>query len=412
VSLADVLRLVRPSPKDKTRSALYAWIRGATVQDGERLVQKIRYKDRQTQEFVEKDRVHSFDDLPQRLKLWEMYKSDPSGFGSPPKVPFQMLTSLDLGVEEWETIAKNMSWQELRQNLNTLQRHGVLANPRMSEYVCAKLSSSEEILKAKCFPYQLLVAYLNTGPSPKGFGWTANYWQNAEADKGKDADRITVPKEVRYALEAALELAVKNVPTIDGKVFVCPDTSGSMGYPVTGDRGYYGKPPSTKVRCVDVAGLMTAAILRRNPTAAALPFNTRVHDIELNPMDSVMRNAARFSSLGGGGTACSEPLRVLNSLNAIGDVVIFVSDYESWADTKTGSGTAMMQEWNRFKVRNPKAKLVCVDITPHDNRQLLSHPDIMYVGGFSDQVFTMIDRFVKGELSANHWTTEIKKIEV
>lgn len=415
VSLADILRLVRPNPQSKERSALYAWIRGAKVVDGERLVQSVRYKDRKSGEFVETDRVYSIDDLPKRVQAWEAYKVDPHRFEKPPKVPFQMLTSLELGVDEWEVIAKNMSWQELRQNLNTLQRHGVLDNPRILEYVCEKLRNPEEIAKAKCFPYQLLVAYLNTGPTPQGFGWTTNYWQSWERSddgKGKEADKITAPKVARYALEAALEEAVKNVPAIEGQVFVCPDTSGSMGYPVTGERGHYGQPPKTKVRCVDVAGLITAAILRHNPTARALPFSTRVHDIELNPMDSVMRNAEKFTALGGGGTNCSEPLRVLNSLDAIGDVVVFVSDYESWADTRSGPGTAMMKEWSYFKVRNPKAKLVCVDLTPRDNKQLTSHPDILHVGGFSDQVFKIMARFVKGELAAHHWTDEIQRIEV
>jgi len=412
VSLEHILRMVRPKPKDKTRSAMYAWIRGAKITEGT-LIQPVRFKT-EDGTFKEEERCYNFADLPERLRLWEAYKAHPDEFEYPPKVPFRMLTSLKLGTKEWTGIAKNMSWDELRQNLVTLNRHGVFDSPDMVKQVCDRLRSPEEIAKANVFPYQLLAAYLNTGPTPTGYGWTTSYWNTmGQHDaKGKEADRIKVPKELRYALEAALEEAVKNVPTVEGKVFICPDTSGSMGYPITGDRYHYGKPPATKVRCVDVAGLITAAILRRNPRAAALPFSTRVHDVELHPMASVMQNAEKFTSLGGGGTSCSEPLRVLNGLNAEGDVVVFVSDYESWSDPRGNSGTAMMQQWNRFKVRNPQAKLICIDLTPRGNKQVRSHPDILHIGGFSDQVFNIMRDFVEGELGPEQWIGTIKEVSL
>ena len=36
-------------------------------------------------------------------------------------------------------------------------------------------------------------------------------------------------QEVRDALQDAMELAIANVPSIEGRVVVCPDVSGSMG---------------------------------------------------------------------------------------------------------------------------------------------------------------------------------------
>ncbi len=41
---------------------------------------------------------------------------------------------------------------------------------------------------------------------------------------------------VRQALEDAMEIATANVPRIEGQVYVCPDVSGSMQSPVTGQR--------------------------------------------------------------------------------------------------------------------------------------------------------------------------------
>ena len=37
--------------------------------------------------------------------------------------PFQMLTALNLDGDAWAQIAKNGSWQQVRQNLNTFARH-------------------------------------------------------------------------------------------------------------------------------------------------------------------------------------------------------------------------------------------------------------------------------------------------
>ena len=64
-----------------------------------------------------------------------------------------------------------------------------------------------------------------------------------------------IPKEVCDALQDALEVAIANVPAIQGRVYVCPDVSGSMSSPVTGFR----KGATTAVRCIDVAALVAAA---------------------------------------------------------------------------------------------------------------------------------------------------------
>ncbi len=90
-----------------------------------------------------------------------------------------------------------------------------------------------------------------------------------------------------------------------------------------------------------------------------------IEDAERNySRDSVMTNASRLASVGGGGTNCSAPLELLNRRKAKGDFVIFVSDYESWVDAGGGRGTATMREWSAFKQRNPDARLACIDVQP------------------------------------------------
>jgi 60 kDa SS-A/Ro ribonucleoprotein len=217
----------------------------------------------------------------------------------------------------------------------------------------------------------------------------------------------SVPAAVREALQDAMEVAISNVPSIEGKVYVCPDVSGSMQSPVTG----YRKGSTSAVRCVDVAALVAAAVLRRNPHAEVLPFEHEVVGrLRLNPRDSVMTNAQKLAAVGGGGTSCSAPLRLLNERKAEGDLVLYVSDNQSWVDASASLGTATMQEWARFRARNPRARMVCVDVQPYQTVQAAEWTDVLNIGGFSDQVFEVVAEFAAGRLGADHWVGVIEQV--
>jgi 60 kDa SS-A/Ro ribonucleoprotein len=158
---------------------------------------------------------------------------------------------------------------------------------------------------------------------------------------------------------------------------------------------------------------VAAAFLRRNPRTRVLPFEQAVIDIRLNARDSVMTNAGKLASIGGGGTNCSAPLAQLVKERAKVDVVVFVSDNESWVDAIPGrpNGTAMMAEWERIKTINPHAKLVCIDIQPYATAQAVTRRDILNVGGFSDKVFDTIGAFLAQD-SKDHWVEVIEAIEL
>jgi 60 kDa SS-A/Ro ribonucleoprotein len=280
------------------------------------------------------------------------------------------------------SIAKNASWQTTRMNLNTFARHGVFEDHGLADLIAARLRDAGEIRRARVFPYQLLTVYRNCDAA--------------------------VPEEVRNALQDAMELAIANVPSIVGRVVVCPDVSGSMASPVTGHR----RGSTTSVRCIDVAALVAASVLRKNPAATVLPFEQAVVSVDLNSRDSVMTNAGRLASIGGGGTNCSAPVRLLNLKKEKADLVIFVSDSESWVDQGRGRGTALLAEWSEFRQRNPKARLVCLDVQPNQTTQAGERADILNIGGFSDQVFEVISAFASGQLEADHWIARIEAVSV
>ena len=351
-SLADVVKMVHPKPREAWRAAWFAWLIGKPY-------------DREA--------------LPPITRAFEDYKQ--SREGALPNVPFQMLTALDLNSGDWAEIARNGSWQQVRQNLNTFLRHEVFAKSKNIKMVAEKLRDETAIARARVLPYQLLTAYQATSNQ--------------------------MPFEIREALQEAMETAVQNVPAIQGKVVVCPDVSGSMHSSVTGHRG----SATSKTRCIDIAALVSAAMLRTNPQARVIPFEQITVNVKLNPRDSIMTNAEKLANIGGGGTACSAPLAMLNREKADVDLVVIVSDNESWADDNQGWGatTSLMKEWDILKRRCPEAKLVCLDIQPYTKAQARNRHDILNIGGFSDQVFSLIGSFAERGMVTDFWVEEIEK---
>lgn len=359
-SLADILKMVHPRPKDDEAKALYAYLIG---------------------------REFNAESLPKIVRDFEAYKATKDG--APPDVPFQMLTALDLGKAEWTAIARTAPWQMTRMNLNTFARHGVFEDAETTKLVAAKLRDLEAIARAKVFPYQLLVAYTMVSPD--------------------------VPHDVREALQDAMEIAIANVPAFGGKVYVFPDVSGSMDAPVTGFR----PGSSSVVTCRDVAALVSSAVLRQNRDAEVIPFSSQAYgDVRLNPRDSVMTNAKVIATLPPGGTDCAAPLALLNERAATGDLCILVSDNESWINrhayrSNGGTlGTEVMQQWRAFQGRNPKAKLVCIDLTPNTTTQAVSDDSVLNIGGWSDAAFDIVREFAAGTLRDDSYVRTVEAIDL
>ena len=164
------------------------------------------------------------------------------------------------------------------------------------------------------------------------------------------------------------------------------------------------------MRCVDVAALFAAAILRRNPDSVVIPFDTQAYDAKVDPSDSILSLSARLAKYGGGGTDCSIPLseanKKYNKRQFAG--VVLVSDNESWINRGIAFGygssgsTGVMTEWQTF-AKNQKQlgvhdpKLICIDIQPYGTTQAAERSEILNIGGFSDAVFNVISSFLSSD---------------
>jgi 60 kDa SS-A/Ro ribonucleoprotein len=276
-------------------------------------------------------------------------------------------------------------------NLKTLMRHGVLADDGMVSYVAGRMADPDEVRRSRQFPYQYFAAYLNAGEE--------------------------VPGVIREALGSAAETACGNVPQLPGPVVIGLDVSGSMGCPVTGARG---RGQASKMRCVDVAALFAAAVLRRNPDSVVLPFDTQVHHAEVTPGEGILSLAARLSRYGGGGTNCSLPIAEAaegryRERSFAGCVL--VSDNESWVGEGRYGATAVLSAWQRFVANQARlgqlakdVRLVCIDLQPHTTVQAPDRGDVLNVGGFSDAVFEVVNGFLR---QAGHdFVAEVEAVEV
>ena len=378
-SVGDVINMVHPRPMNREQGHLFGYILGqkpVSVKQYSQLTEK------------EQKNFCVIEMLPELVRQFEAYKIDK--VEKLPDVPFQMLTSLDLTTIEWMQIARNTTWKTLRMNLNTFARHDVFKTyPSMINFVADKIRNKELIAQAKVFPYQILAAFMNCSSD--------------------------VPQKITNALQDAMDLAVVNVPALEGNIFIFPDVSWSMQDPITG----YRKGSSSKMKCIDVAALISSCVLKRNPdNTTVIPVDTSVHlNQKLNPRDSIMTNTMRLAAFKGGGTALGAALEWLNTTKNKVDSVIFVSDNESWADTnryyyKTNVATQIESEWKKIKSRNKNAKLVCIDLSPKDNAQIKEKPGVLNIGGFSDNIFKIIGDFFEEKMSREYFVKTIENVEI
>lgn len=372
-SLRDVLRLARPTPRDNTRRALFGWLAGkdCTAWAPAALT----------------DLPAEISDLIE-LRLAETEARQVEVLGRS-RFRFDLIADSIRGPAVWKAVARQMGPQALRMNLNTLLRHEVFDDPALVVDVAERLADADEVRRSRQFPYQFLAAYLNVEAS--------------------------VPVAIREALGKAAELACGNVPELPGPVVIGLDVSGSMASAVTGRRG---RGATSKMRCVDVAALFAAAVLRRNPGSVVVPFDTQAYAVEVPADEPILALADRLAKYGGGGTNCSLPLQFANRNFRDRPFVgcVLVSDMESWIGAGQDGLTGVAGEWRKFVEQRPwlrpdlPPKLVCINVQPYTTAQAPERDDVLNVAGFSDAVFDVTASFLRGD--AERFVAEVEAIEL
>lgn len=344
LSLRNILRLTHPTPLTPEQDALFDWIVHKTVRS------------------YAPSMVHWI----QRLESGAVSPATAIREG---QLPFEAVMPRVEGADAavWEALLDHAPYFFLLRSLNAMHRAGVWSNPINIQRAVEILTDRTRIQKAMLFPFRYHTAIVN---SPE------------------------LPQVLQNALYTALDYSLENVPALgDLALAIAPDISVSMrGHSVA--RG---------TSAADIAGIFTAALWKRNPTATVLPFGTRVHRIASNPRDSVMSIAQQIGRMDGGGTDLSAPINALYMKKQPVDLFVGLTDSEDWATSYRGNyarrDRTFLQTWRMYKQRiAPHAKAVLIQLAPTQTRVAPSQdPDVFYVYGWSDHVLQYIASVAQGQ---------------
>lgn len=366
-TLGQVIDMVRPTPPTPGHNSLYRWL----IDDDVALVRRKAQPNKTKKPIATKKGPAP----PAFLKSWLDWNADRTL--DLPKAPFEMLTeAAGKDTELWRKIAKQATWNQLRQTLATFMRHGIFKNNKaLIHFVASKLRDPEQVAKARAFPYGIMRSY--------------------QAAVTSDA-----PKEIQEALLEALDHSLQNIPELPGHTYVFCDTSGSMSASVTGGT----------VTCREVAALFAAAIMAKcKGNCTIVGFTDRAHTKIVGTGDEkYMKVYEKIRAMPSGNTDCSAPMKELESGTKRGwdepSTIIYLSDNESWFENYQvvyGGPTGTQASWQAVSKRFPEAKVICIDLAPNIGTQVKDSGKVLNIGGFSNSVFDLVGLFANGELESS-----------
>ncbi|WP_437075409.1 TROVE domain-containing protein [Streptomyces sp. enrichment culture] len=285
----------------------------------------------------------------------------------------------------WEAIIPSMGLMALTRNLRNFDEAGV--SDAVAEQVAARLADPQEVRRSRQFPYRFLSAYRMV-PSGR---WT-------------------------HALERALAASTANVPALPGRTLVLVDTSGSMLGQVSA---------KSMIRHVDVGALFGVALAARGCEVDLWGFADRAFRHPLERGGPVLPQTEAFCARVGEVGYGTETVAALREAYDGHDRVVIVSDMQAFAypghgavhRRVTAAPPALVwgpRGWQR-KAGTPAQPVVQaeplsvsdaipadvplfgIDTTGYAPASLdTGAPHRYEIGGFSDQLFTMVDLLSRG----------------
>ena len=327
--MADVIELTHPSPRDERQSALFKYL-----------------LDRRHHDDAVADPAQlpvlaataALDAVPVDARRAVLRDRGPAALAEA-GFSWERLSGWlpgGMDAEAWETVIPSMGVMALVRNLRNFDEAGISA-PAI-EAVIAKIIDSEEVAKARLFPYQVWAAY-----------------KHAPSDNW------------RRALGRTLELTVTNIPALDGTLVVI-DTSGSMQATVSG---------RSKLVRVEVAAVMAMATAKRASDVDVVIYGQR---------NALMRKLAGMSVLGG-------VEQVVHSVGSVGHATFGHTAIARWFDPRRHKRAVIFtddQQHDSGHVRLDHVPLIYTfDLACYRPSALAAGERGRYtLGGFTDATFT------------------------
>jgi len=246
--------------------------------------------------------------------------------------------------ESWTEAVEKMGYMALLRNLRNLVENEVGTD--VLNVVASKLTNPELVAKSKQLPFRFLSAF--------------------------KALPANTPQILFDAISTAADLAVDNVPTLEGETLVLVDCSGSMSLSTVS-----GKSKTT----LSEAARCLGAILVRRGNCELWGFGTnpvRVTAPSGNPVMTTIAGMQGIDRLTGHSTRIADALRA--GLNDRFRRVIVLTDMQSHDNPQS-----VLAPWLS---EDAKRRAYIIDMNHYgfpsfDPR----NPGIVMVGGFSDKVF-------------------------
>ncbi|HVM26504.1 MAG TPA: TROVE domain-containing protein [Mycobacteriales bacterium] len=288
VRFGDVLELTHPSPSAPWQGDLFAHAitrRHGRESGAPASLPVLQARERLLAVPVEERRaVLLADDGGQRLQAAGMTWESVAGWLGGP-----------LDAQVWERLIGVMGYMALLRNLRNLDQAGV--GDDVAQRVSKTVSDPDEVARSRQLPLRFLSAY-RAAPSLR---WAP-------------------------ALETALQLSLRNVPSLPGRTLVLVDRSGSMFGPLSA---------RSKVTRADAAALFGAAVAARAASADLVEFGTGSKVVRPRPAESLLRVVERFGHLGGTQTAAAVRRHYRGH-----DRVLIVTDEQAWPGWRGQDPTA------------------------------------------------------------------------
>ncbi len=191
-------------------------------------------------------------------------------------------------------------------------------------------------------------------------------------------------RDVLIALNKATDIALSNVPKLDGKTLVVLDTSGSMG----------GRP-------IEIGSLFSSILIKSN-NADYIHFAENAEYLTLNPTDSTLSIAQNIlNKFGGGGTNFNS---IFETANRAYDRIVILSDMQGWIGHHTPT-----EAFRAYKARtNADPKIYSFDLAGLGTLQF-PEKNVYCMAGFSEKVFDIMKML---ETDKDALVSEIEKIEL
>ena len=318
VKLVDVVNLVHPVPNDRNGDALKQLVRG-TLRSTETWESKLT----QVGQKAESDE----DKAEKKAEAWaEMVQPHSTGSGQAGKIGYMALV----------------------RNLRNIIQDA----PEVVGAAAEMLVQPELVRKSRLLPFRFATArdelekVDNAGPAIK-------------------------------ALNTAADLALANVPRLEGKTLVVVDESSSMTWSNKGSRSP-----------IKIASLFAAVVLKANPDAELLMFSNDARYVSVNTDDTLLTIQKQIEDKSrADGTNFHS---VFKGAKKAYDRMVILSDMQGWMADGYGNGGAPTRAFAEYRKRTgADTKVYSFDLQGY-GKLMFPERNVYALAGFSEKVFDVM----------------------